>query len=92
MSFLSKLFNRDREISPENLDLWQRVEIALDRVRPMLQADGGDIELIDVSEHSIRVKMTGACSHCSSSRLTLDEGVERVLRDEIPEFKELIVQ
>jgi Fe-S cluster biogenesis protein NfuA len=90
VSFLSNLFRR-REIPAENQDLWQRVEIALERVRPALQADGGDIELVDADENSIKVRMTGACSRCSSSRFTLDEGVERVLRDEIPEFKELIV-
>ena len=49
MSFLSKFFGGERQIPAENFDLWQRVEIALERVRPMLQADGGDIELIDVT-------------------------------------------
>jgi len=91
VSLLSRLFGNGRQISAENLDLWQRVEMALERVRPMLQSDGGDIELIEVNENSIKVRMTGACSHCSSSVFTLNEGVERVLREEIPEFRELIV-
>ena len=91
MSFLSKLFGGERQIPTENFDLWQRVEISLERVRPMLQADGGNIELIDVTENCIKVRMTGACTHCSSSTFTLSEGVERVLREDIPEFKELVV-
>jgi Fe-S cluster biogenesis protein NfuA len=91
VSLLSKLFGGGRVVSAQNLDLWQRVEMALDSVRPMLQADGGNIELIDVSDDFIKVRMTGACSHCSSSKFTLEEGVERVLREEIPEFRELIV-
>ena len=92
MSLLSKLFGgAGREIPAEHFDLWQRVEIALERVRPMLQADGGNIELIDVTPETIKVKMKGACAHCSSSTITLTEGVERVLREDIPEFKELVV-
>ena len=91
MSLLSKLFGSGREIPAEHFDLWQRVEIALERVRPMLQADGGNIELIDVTPDVIKVKMKGACAHCASSTITLTEGVERVLREDIPEFKQLVV-
>jgi Fe-S cluster biogenesis protein NfuA len=91
MSIFAKFFARGRHIDPDKIDRWQRIEVSLERVRPMLQADGGDIELVDITENSIKVRMTGACSHCPSSAYTLAQGVERVLREDIPEFKELIV-
>ena len=69
--------------------MWNRVEVALNHVRPMLQADGGDIELVDIHGSSIAVKLVGACSHCSSSNMTMRDGVERVLHEEIPELTEI---
>ena len=78
-------------IAPEDFEMWQRVEMALERIRPMLQADGGDIELLEVKGNSITVKLVGACSSCPSSVITLREGVERVLREEIPEIGEMTV-
>ena len=96
MSFLSKIFGTERKepnlLNPETLQMWHRVETALDRVRPMLQVDGGDIQLIDVSGVDITVRLVGACSHCPSSTMTMQEGVERVLRQEIPELKNIFVQ
>ena len=91
MGLFTKLFGAEHQIPADQFDLWQRVEICLERVRPMLRADGGDIDLVDVNAGSIRVRMRGACAHCSSSTFTLSEGVERVLREDIPEFRELIV-
>jgi Fe-S cluster biogenesis protein NfuA len=67
----------------------ERVESVLDRVRPFMQADGGDIELIDVTGNSAEVKLTGMCAGCPSAHMTLYLGVETALRDEIPEFETL---
>ncbi|MBI3403509.1 MAG: NifU family protein [Acidobacteria bacterium] len=66
-----------------------RVEAVLDRVRPFMQADGGDIELVDVTGNSAEVKLTGMCAGCPSAHMTLYLGVETALRDEIPEFETL---
>ena len=69
-----------------------RVEKALDLIRPALQNDGGDVELVDVDEESkvVKVKLTGACGSCPMSQLTLRMGVERVLKEEIPEISEVV--
>jgi Fe-S cluster biogenesis protein NfuA len=69
----------------------ERVEAVLDRIRPLMQADGGDIELVDVHGNSARVRLTGMCSGCPSAHMTLYMGVEMALRDEIKEFEELQV-
>jgi Fe-S cluster biogenesis protein NfuA len=66
-----------------------RIEAVLDRVRPFMQADGGDIELIDVTGNSAEVKLTGMCAGCPSAHMTLYLGVETALREEIPEFETL---
>jgi len=69
----------------------EKVEKALEKVRPMLVADGGNIELIDVSDDGIvKVKLTGACGSCPMSSMTLKMGVERLLKQEVPEIKEVI--
>ncbi len=66
----------------------EKVEAILDEIRPSLQADGGDVELIDVTEDGIvRVRLKGACAGCPMSTLTLKNGIERVLKSEIPEVK-----
>ena len=64
----------------------ERVEAVLARVRPFLQADGGDIELIDVDGNSAAIRLTGMCAACPSAHMTLHVGVEAALRQEIPEF------
>ncbi|OGS21816.1 MAG: hypothetical protein A3J83_07100 [Elusimicrobia bacterium RIFOXYA2_FULL_40_6] len=69
----------------------EKVEAALAKVRPSLQADGGDVELVDVSKDGVvKVKLTGACGHCPMSQLTLKMGIEQVLKEEVPEVKEVI--
>lgn len=68
-----------------------RVESVLDRIRPMMQADGGDIELVDVQGNCARVRLTGMCAGCPSAHMTLYMGIEMALRDEIKEFEELQV-
>lgn len=67
----------------------ERVEAVLSRVRPFMQADGGDIELLDVIGNSAEVKLTGMCAGCPSAHMTLYLGVENALREEIPEFESL---
>jgi Fe-S cluster biogenesis protein NfuA len=67
------------------------VETVLNRIRPLMQADGGDIELVDVQGNSARVRLTGMCSGCPSAHMTLHMGVEMALRDEIKGFDELLV-
>jgi Fe-S cluster biogenesis protein NfuA len=66
----------------------EKVEKVLEAVRPFLQADGGDVELVDVSDDGIvKVRLTGACGSCPMSTMTLKMGVERKLKEEIPELK-----
>jgi Fe-S cluster biogenesis protein NfuA len=65
----------------------ERVEAVLQRVRPFLQADGGDIELLDVRGNSADVRLTGMCANCPSAQMTLYLGVEMALREEMPEFE-----
>lgn len=68
------------------VELKQRVEDALGLIRPALQADGGDVELVDVTEDGVvKVSLQGACRGCPMSQLTLSNGVERVLKEQIPE-------
>ena len=68
----------------------EKVEAALSRIRPTLQADGGDVELIDVSEGVVKLKLKGTCAGCPMSAMTLKAGIERVLKEQIPEVKEVI--
>jgi len=68
----------------------EKVEAALKKIRPMLQADGGDIELVDVSKDGVvKVKLTGACGCCPMSQMTLKNAVEERLKKEIPGIKEV---
>lgn len=67
------------------------IEAILDRMRPLLQADGGDIELVEVSGSKAFVRLTGKCAGCPSSHLTLHVGVEMAIREVLPEFEELVL-
>jgi len=69
----------------------ERVEAVISRVRPVIQADGGDIELIDVIDNKARIRMSGNCVGCPSAQMTLYMGIEMALKEEIPEFEELVV-
>ena len=71
--------------------LHERIDAVLARVRPLLQADGGDICLIDVTGTRARVRLLGKCAGCPSAALTLHLGVEMAIKEEVPEFSELIV-
>lgn len=63
----------------------EKVESALNKIRPMLQADGGDVELVDIEEGVVKVRLKGACAGCPMSRMTIKSGVERLLKEQIPE-------
>jgi Fe-S cluster biogenesis protein NfuA len=68
----------------------EEVKRVLDTVRPALQADGGDVELVEVTaEGVVRVKLTGACGHCPMSTMTLKMGIERALKDQVPGVTEV---
>jgi len=68
-----------------------QVEEALNKVRPALQRDGGNVELVNVSDDGVvQVKLTGACSGCPMSTITLKQGIERVLKQEVPGIKEVV--
>ena len=67
----------------------EQVEKVLEEIRPNLQADGGDIELVDVVDGVVKVRLKGACAGCPMSQMTLAFGVERVLKDRIPEVKKV---
>jgi Fe-S cluster biogenesis protein NfuA len=71
--------------------LAERVGAILQRVRPLLQADGGDIVLLEVIGTKAKVRLVGKCNGCPSAALTLHVGVELAIKEEIPEFSELIV-
>ena len=68
----------------------EKIEAALDLIRPSLQADGGDVELVDVKEGVVSVKLTGACGGCPMSTLTLQHGIQKVLKEKVPEVKEVV--
>ena len=63
----------------------ENVEKALEFIRPMLQADGGDVELVDVKDGVVRVKLTGACGGCPMAQITMKEGIEKRIKEEVPE-------
>ena len=68
----------------------EKVEAALDQVRPTLQADGGDVELVDVEDGVVSVKLVGACGGCPMATMTLKNGIERILKMQVPEVKEVV--
>ena len=69
----------------------EKVQEVLELVRPALQADGGDVELVDVSDDGIvSVRLTGACGSCPMSTMTLKMGIERTLKEKLPEVKEVV--
>ena len=67
-----------------------KVEAVLAKIRPSLVADGGDVELVDVNDGVVKLKLTGACAGCPMSTMTLKMGIERILKKEIPGIKEVI--
>ena len=103
MGFFSKLYSSDPGSVPSDCPVTDgetgsldemrfrlQVEAVLNEVRPTLHADGGDIELVEIVGKSVRVRMTGACDGCASANFTLRLGIEKRLRDQIPDFEALI--
>jgi Fe-S cluster biogenesis protein NfuA len=71
-----------------NHPMKEKVQAAIDKIRPMLQADGGDVELIDVSDDGVvQVRLQGACSGCPMSQMTLKNGIEKIIKKEVPDIK-----
>ena len=68
----------------------ESVAAVLDQVRPALQADGGDVELVDVTDGTVKVRLTGHCAGCPMSTMTLKMGIERLLKQKLPEVKEVV--
>jgi len=67
-----------------------KVEEVLNQIRPKLMMDGGNVELVDVNDGVVKVKLTGACAGCAMATLTLKMGIERILKQEVPEVKEVV--
>ncbi|MEJ2474952.1 MAG: NifU family protein [Desulfobacterales bacterium] len=68
----------------------EKVEAALKKIRPMLQRDGGNVELIEVEDGIVKVRLQGACAGCPMSQMTIKNGIERLLKQEIPEVKSVV--
>ncbi len=68
----------------------ENVDKVLDKIRPSLMADGGNVELVDVEDGVVKVRLTGACSGCPMSQMTLKMGIERLIKQELPEIQEVV--
>jgi len=68
----------------------EKVEAALQQIRPALLADGGDVDLVDVNDGVVTVRLSGACGGCPMAAMTLQHGIERVVKEEVPEITEVI--
>ena len=68
----------------------EKIEAAMKKIRPMLQRDGGDVELVDVEEGVVKVRLQGACAGCPMSQMTIKNGIEKILKQEIPEIKSVV--
>ncbi len=68
-------------------NLWRRVQLALDTVRPHLETDGGDVELVDITDNFIvQVKWKGACKHCQMTQMTMKAGLEQAVKSQVAEI------
>ena len=76
-----------RNVKREDDVMMEKVKAVLDKIRPMLQADGGDVELINVEDGVVKVRLQGACSGCPMSQMTLKQGIEKLVKQEIPEVQ-----
>jgi Fe-S cluster biogenesis protein NfuA len=68
----------------------ENVQQVLDQIRPALRADGGDVELVEVKDGIVKVKLAGACGGCPMATMTLKRGIEKLLKDKLPEVKEVV--
>jgi len=71
-------------------EMREKVEEVLRQIRPVLLADGGDVELVEVSEGVVTLRLTGACGGCPMATVTLKQGIEQVLKEQVPEVKEVV--
>lgn len=71
------------------MTMYDQVEEVIDKLRPFLQRDGGDVELVDVEDGIVKLRLMGACGSCPSSTITLKAGIERALLEEVPGIKEV---
>lgn len=63
----------------------EKVKAAIDKIRPMLKADGGDVELVEVKDGIVKVRLQGACAGCPMSQMTLKNGIEKIVKEAVPE-------
>ena len=68
----------------------EQVESALAKIRPMLERDGGSVELVEIDGTIVKVRLTGACHGCPMSQMTLKAGIERIVKQEVPEVTEVV--
>ena len=68
----------------------EKVEAVLNDIRPNLMRDGGNVELVEVKDGTVKLKLVGACAGCPMSTMTLKMGIERILKQQIPEIKEVV--
>ena len=68
----------------------EKVEEVLNKIRPVLVQDGGNVELVEVNDGTVKVRLTGACGGCPMAAMTLKNGIEKLLKQEIPEIKEVV--
>ncbi len=68
----------------------EKIQKVIKKIRPMLQADGGDVEFVDVTDGVVKVRLQGACAGCPMSQMTLKMGIEKLLKKEIPEVKSVV--
>jgi len=69
----------------------EKVKAVIEQIRPFLKADGGDVEIVEVTDDgTVKVKLVGACGHCPMSTMTLKMGIEKKLKESIPEVKEVV--
>lgn len=89
----SEMAEEVKELTPEERavrnDLLDRIEHTINKIRPYIQADGGDVQLIDYEDGVVTVSMLGACAGCMAIDTTLNEGIQALLMDEIPEVKKV---
>jgi Fe-S cluster biogenesis protein NfuA len=81
----SVFYEKNPKIYLGGTPMKEKVEAALNEIRPMLQQDGGDVELVDIQGGVVKVRLQGACAGCPMSQMTLRNGIERVLKERIPE-------
>lgn len=79
-----------REIIVKRRTMREKIEEVLNKVRPALVADGGNVELVDVQDGIVSVRLTGHCAGCPMSTMTLKNGIERVLKEELSDVKEVV--